>query len=421
MEAEKNENLKESGSSGNQKSWKKSKIILTVLKYIIKGFLAVLLILSTIFQLPWKIIALLAVILAVTTILPIHFRKWFWLAAGSAALILFVWILLPENNTGWRPFSFDKEIAAFDAKYEIPDEENAAFTYYQIFNNLELDPNLQIFFSDPNVSPLDKPWSSKNYPEMAECLNRYEEPIQKFILASKIEKCILPQVSHSDSFDSSNIFYKIRCCTFLLISSANNDIGDERFNDAIEKYASIFRFANQLCQFPSMTFESAIKDKALLPLIHYIMEGHPDSEHLSRVKDLLDNPEPNWILQWPIMLEPIKLSFKDKTAGATFEINSLGKIRFSRRPFFQNDQPEQNVNIYISGIKGKIRAILRWIFLPPSIKEIHQVVDKAFEEPYAMADPDYNWNKTESPNTYIKFNYKYFIRVLSQLLPPGRR
>ena len=87
------------------------------------------------FQAPWKIITLLAIILAACTVLPKQIRKWFWLSAGVVVLILIIWIFLPEDNEGWRPYTFDEELAAMEAKYAIPDEENAATIYNELMQS----------------------------------------------------------------------------------------------------------------------------------------------------------------------------------------------------------------------------------------------------------------------------------------------
>lgn len=396
-------------------SIKKSNMIVSILKFIGKGFLAILLILSIVFQLPWKVITLLAVILAACTILPVRFRKWFWLTAGSATLAVIIWIFLPEDNTGWRPYAFDKEIAAFEAKYKIPDDENAAFDYYDIFNSLVMDSNMGAFSLDPNLSSLDKPWSAENYPKMAAWLNGYKETIQKLILTSKIEKCILPPVPYADRFDFSDSLPKLRYCAFLLISSANNDIAEGRIDEAVEKYTSAFRMADQLHQFPSMTHVSvhwAIKEKTLRPLNRYLIEGHPDSEQLNKILKILNRPQNRWSSDWPAMLDPTKLSIKDKIAGITFETDDTGKLRYSRRPFFKNEGSEKNAgdSTYFSGVKGKIRATVRWAFFPPSPKAIDKIVDKGLEQPYAMANSDFKWDDTGSANTFLKLNYKYVIQ-----------
>ncbi|MHC4302589.1 MAG: hypothetical protein ACYS7Y_35460, partial [Planctomycetota bacterium] len=49
-----------------------------IMKWIGLGLLTLLIILALIFQAPWKITTLLAIILAACTALPKQMRKWFW-------------------------------------------------------------------------------------------------------------------------------------------------------------------------------------------------------------------------------------------------------------------------------------------------------------------------------------------------------
>ena len=47
-------------------------------------------------------------------------------------LAIIVWIFLPDDNKGWKPYQFDKELAQLQARYAVPDSENAAILYNQI-------------------------------------------------------------------------------------------------------------------------------------------------------------------------------------------------------------------------------------------------------------------------------------------------
>ena len=204
---------------------KKLGLIKKILKWIGKGILTLLLILSLIFQAPWKIIALLAVFFAACFILPKRMRKWFWRSVSAVVLILFIWVFLPEDDTGWRPYTFDEEIAAFRAKYAVPDEENAAFAYGEIFESLDIDTNQPEFFVRSSPSSQDEPWTSKDHPEMADWLKGHQDTIEKLMQASRKEKCVF-----SINFDpfqlpnNSTDFSNSRNCFYLLIVTANNDI-----------------------------------------------------------------------------------------------------------------------------------------------------------------------------------------------------
>ena len=165
----------------------------SVFRWLFVGLFAFLLIAAIIFQAPWKVIALLVVFLLACTALPGPLRKWFWLSVGAVVVALVVWVFLPDNNEGWRPYTFDEEVAALEAKYAIPDSENAALIYNQLLDTYDANA-FELGFMDPNVEDLTgrEPWSSKDYPQVAQWLQQHNNTIAKLLEASKIEKCRFP-------------------------------------------------------------------------------------------------------------------------------------------------------------------------------------------------------------------------------------
>ncbi|GAG84609.1 unnamed protein product, partial [marine sediment metagenome] len=116
---------------------KKSALFWRILKWIGLGLLTLLLIVAVIFQAPWKVITLLVIILAACTVLPKPVRKWFWLTAGVVVIALIIWVFLPERDGDWRPYTFDEELAAIEAKRAIPEEENAATIYNALLESYD--------------------------------------------------------------------------------------------------------------------------------------------------------------------------------------------------------------------------------------------------------------------------------------------
>ncbi|MHC4654485.1 MAG: hypothetical protein ACYS91_05630, partial [Planctomycetota bacterium] len=86
-----------------------------IYKWIGLTLLAILIILALFFQAPWKVTAFLLIVLAVCTVLPKPARKWFWLSVAAIVVLLIIWVFLPEDNEGWRPYTFDEELAAIEA------------------------------------------------------------------------------------------------------------------------------------------------------------------------------------------------------------------------------------------------------------------------------------------------------------------
>ncbi len=80
-----------------------------IIRWIWLVILSLLFIAGVVFQAPLKVLALVAIFLLACTILPLRWRKWFWVTVGIIILGLVLWIFLPESDEGWKPFTFGEE------------------------------------------------------------------------------------------------------------------------------------------------------------------------------------------------------------------------------------------------------------------------------------------------------------------------
>ena len=405
MEAKQNENIK------------KSKIIVSLLKYTGKGLLAILLILSIIFQLPWKVITLLAIFLAAGTILPGRFRKWFWLTAGSAALILTIWILLPEDNMGWRPYTFDKEIASYKAKYEIPDQENALAIYSLLISKKE-----NLFFDFPDLSQDDYTinhfWTTKEYPELADWLSNREDIIKVLFEGAKKDKCQFPidfQIEWPQI--TQDLLHVFRYSIEIAIRSANNDIAENHFEQAIEKYLCISKIARQISAQQNIfdyLYGTSLEYRALKQINMFVIEKEPAKEQLQLLLQTIDNVQNNWETDFKKMLEFDSLLLKSNFAR-TYEVNGKGRTRISRNP----EVPI--IEIYGHSIitgrfipdihPHKFNSVIAWFYLPFTPKKAADIFESNFSQCYQMAKPDFDWD-FEKPymDLHFVFNYSKLIK-----------
>ncbi|HEW79197.1 MAG TPA: hypothetical protein ENH34_04430, partial [Phycisphaerales bacterium] len=171
---------------------KKPGIFRRILKWIGLGLLALLLIAAIYFQAPWKVITLLVVLLLACTALPKPARKWFWLSVGVVVIALIIWVFLPDDSEGWRPYkyNFDKELASMETVRSIPNEQNAAAIYNKLLESYDanvLDPIS--LGADVFNSIYSGIWLSKEYPEAAKWLKGQQSTIETLLEAAKIEKC----------------------------------------------------------------------------------------------------------------------------------------------------------------------------------------------------------------------------------------
>lgn len=412
---------------------KKTGLLWRIFKWIGLCLLLLLLIASVFFQAPWKIITLLAIILTICTVLPKPYRKWFWLSAGAVVIALIFWIFLPEDNEGWRAYTFEKELAELEAKYTIPDEENAAFEYDEIFENLDINTNQPEFFVKSTPSSKDEPWLSKDHPETAEWFKVHQETIEKLLKASKKDECIfLPIKADFMSYgEYIERLPEIRQCAWFIISTANNDIAEGRIDAALEKYFCVIRMANHMYQQPAMLFHIVgfgVERLALEQLNQYLIQGQPGPKKLLLISNSIIGVENNWCTYWPRCLDFEKLYGKNMLCRIAYEKNSEGKVRLNRNILslrsilsITDDQFQQKYPPppYFRRKIYKAKTIFNWLNYPSSPEKLAKIIDAAYEQYHAMIEPDYDWSiepkKWDQAFKSINFrrasfNFKYFIQ-----------
>lgn len=410
---------------------KKTSIVKRVLKWIGLGLLALQLIAFIIFQAPWKFITLLVIILLACTILPKTLRKWFWLSVGVVIIALIIWVFLPADNEGWRPYTFDEELAALEAARSIPDSENAAIIYNQLLDNYDantFEPN----FMDDDLDDLTRrePWLSKDHPEVAQWLQQHNGTISKLLQASKIEKCRFPIVADTVSFGQHiKRFAPIRRWARLLIRAGNNDIADGRTNQAIEKYIAVLQMARHQCQQPTIIdvlVGIAIEAIATSQFKTFIVTGDVTEERLNVIEQALSDIKHDWSSDFPRILEGEKLMAKNMLCGILYEVNPQGKTRFSRDPraaITSQFAKDMSPTTYWQKKLTKVGIILGWFIMPSTPQKLSKIIDAAYEKYYAMTEPGFDWKKEprEFSITSIRLNYRRMMEMAYHTAEPVYR
>jgi hypothetical protein len=404
-------------TEGQRPQPKKHPLIKRIFKCLGLGLLVVLIFAALIFQAPWKVITLLVIILAACTILPKWARKWFWLSAAAAVIVLAVWVFLPDGDADWRPYTFDEELAALQAKYAVPDEENAALIYDKLFETMDPDPNEPEFFLQSKPSSTNEPWLSKNHPETAEWLKGYQSRIEKLLQAAQKDKCSFPIAAEPTSFaQHMHRLALMRRCTWLLLSAANNDIGDGRIDSGLERFLCLVRMGKHLRQQVSV-FECnvgpIIEGMGLTRLNRFVIENQPNARHLQLVSDSLNDLENNWHSDFSKVLEYDKLYCRN-VFGLFYEVGSDGGVRLSRDPVaairtqFPFWSPAQRHRKYPKAFTG-----LGWLFLPSTVQGAADIIDATYEKYRPMGDPDFDWDRERSElSPRFRLNYMFIIDCL---------
>ena len=413
-----------------KKEKKKTGIVRQIFKWLGLVLLSILLIAALIFQAPWKVITLLVIFLLACTALPKPYKKWFWLSAGAVVIVLIIWVSLPDDNKGWRPYTFDEELAALEAKYAIPDEENAAIIYNRL-----LEQEQQEGQNEPNVPEdyhqLDRfePWSSEDYPKVAQWLEGQQTKIETLLEASKVEKCAFPlNVNTINSGQRTDRLVAMRRWAYLLLCSANNDIAKGRSNKALEKYLAVLQMGKHQWQQPVLIdtlVGTALEALAFRQFTRFTVTGDATEEHLSVIEEALTEIKHDWSSDLPKILEFEKLLFNN-TLGMFYEVNPEGRTRLNRGSGLsfcgrlKCELPKRKAKRnYWRRKLIKASTIWAWFYMPSTPQKAGEIIDAGYERLYAMAEPDFDWQKgTEKPTKMFRPNYRYLVEHLAGILKP---
>ena len=399
---------------------KKRRIVRRIFKWLGLGLLASLILGALIYDAPWKVLALLLILLAAHTILPKGTVKWFWLSVATVVVVLIIWVFLPDEDGDWRPFTFDEELAALKAKYTVPDSENAALLYDKLFETLDIDSNAPEFFNRSKTPSTDGPWQSGDHPETADWLKGHQKTIDTLIEICRIEKCSFPIIAGLTDPEYMKYGPKMRKCAFLLLSSANNDTAEGRIDAGLEKYFCIIQMGRHIHQqhtLVDLLVGSAVEGLALKPLKRFMIEGEPGKEQLQLIANSLKTLENNWGPDFNRRLEYEKLLRKNMISFF-YEINQKGKIRFNRRNPTEVIKAwslqEVPTPTYARRKLTKASILIGWFFWPSTPHTVGKTIDSICEKYYAMADPDFDWGKKPPEiKPQLKLNYRCLIETLT--------
>jgi len=407
-----------------------------VSKRLFLALLVLLLIAGLVFQAPWKVITLLLIIFLACTVLPKPYRKWFWFSAAAAiVVVLIIWVFLPEDSEGWQTYTFDEELAALQAKYAIPDSQNAATIYNQLledFNDTSYYGNLPKEVQRKLL--IREPWSDQEHPELVKWLKSHQDTITTLIEASKVEKCRFPIYAYFANFSRSNEPRSaIRRWTFLLTTASNNDLGEGRIGQALEKSTAVLQMGKHWCQQPTtmdILVGMSIEALALRGFKTFVVNGDATEQQLDTIEQAVADIKHDWISDRLGILEYEKLMAKNQF-GEYYETDFSGRIRLSRDPrarirecmrdFVEGLSKEEGVKYrprlwinpnYWQRKLIKAKTILYWFYLPSKPQKGAEIIGALYEKYYKRAGADFDWKKEPEEISRFRLNFNYLIEHL---------
>ncbi len=358
--------------------------------------LAILLVAGLIFKAPWKVNTLLTILIITPTIIPRSIRKYIYLTFAIILLSLTAWVLLPEDNSGWEPYTFDRELAEFEARRAVPDDQNAALKYEKLYADYDLS-ELEFEIEIEGCLPDDLPRSVYQRQKsilIAGELGAYKPAINAILEITKLEDCRFPAAvtvaSLSEAMDRA---IRLNNLHKLLTYSADNDLRTGKPGDAIKKRLAILQLANHIYQQPlliEVLTGYALEGVAVAGLAPIIISEPITKEQLQTIDQAIGSINFVWEKDWSMIIRGEKLYAKNQRA-MFYERNSDGKIRYARYPQ-RFVAPEDKCTLGF-GLKKLFKAytIGYWFCMPPTPHSQAAEVEQHFQQYYQMADPNYPW------------------------------
>lgn len=211
-------------------------------------------------------------------------RKLLWPAAIVLAIIIVVLVFFRRNSR--ELLTIDEKLAAIEAARAIPDSENAAIIYNQLFAAWDAN-SFEAAFANKEIEWLTRtqPWQSKDYPEISDWLAAQQNTIAKLLEASKLEKCRFPIPTDLTQIGVMGLS-TFRQLAALLARAANNDFAEGRIDAVLEKHLCLIRMGNHFRQQPVMIdylVGIAIEATGLQGMASLIVESDVTETHLATI------------------------------------------------------------------------------------------------------------------------------------------
>jgi len=365
--------------------------------------------------LPGKL-TLFTIFLAALTILPKRFRKYFWLTVTCVVIAIAIWVFIPETDSDdWKPYTFDDELAALEAKRAIPDDQNAATIYNELLETYDSN-DYDMDFLPEKIEGLtyDKPWTDADSPELAKWIKDKDGTIELLTVAATFDQCYFPVNNNPYDMIEHDHLGSLRDWAQLLIRSVNYDLGQGLVDKGLNKTLSVFQIASHTYQQPSMIdylSAVAIEQITLSKLNRIIVEEPLSDEQLELIERHLQKQIFIWTEDWPGIIDYEKWFTKQTLLATSYQVNLDGKTRFTRDPkayirsvFPEEEWPEET---WLQKKLKKLFSISAW-FTMPSLPEAVEIIDDGYQAFYPMAKPDYIWKK-EPINTYVNFDFSAYL------------
>jgi len=381
--------------------------------------LGALLIAGLIVGAPWRINAVIGLLLANLIIIPRRLRICFDVIVGAVFIAVVVWVLSPDNDSQrWKPYTFDKEQALIEAERMIPPETDAASVYRTIFSEHDSGAfDYELLQFDPYCRTLSDAWSTDEYPTVAKWLDDHGRAIGMLLDAARLPQCRfnLPvtQLARDEQMLRLNVMQR---WAEVVLRSINKDLGEGRNDTAIEKIHAVRRMAAHLYQQQTMfdlPVGLRIERRVFRAANTLVMRCNPTEEQLSSIERSVQSVGDTFAGDWVKIFRNEKLFMKN-VAGLFYEINDRGGIRCSH-----NSIPSINAEFkmglhLIHHIRHapRVTALFLWFVLPHQPERVGKTIDRVFDRHFRLiSDASQSGMDYMSPLRDLQLNYKGVVEL----------
>lgn len=217
----------------------------------------------------------------------------------------------------WKYFSYElayKKLVAIETARAIPETENAERIYNKLLGYGVSPFEYDFQSKDVEDATLSKPWSGKDYPELAKWYEQKRDILNDLLQVSQIEQCRFPITSFTKGSDLRERRMKaMRTWTFYLVRAANKDIAEGRIEQALEKCFCLIRMGRHNRQQPlalDFSIGITIESMALKRMRTCILESDVTDENLRDIETAISQPNSEWSQDLDNMLAVEKIYVK---------------------------------------------------------------------------------------------------------------
>ncbi len=319
-----------------QTAFKVRQGFLWFLRFVSLFLLIAVLLLAITRKLPWKVTTVLALVPVLGITVPRKLLVWVWLLPLAGFIGIYIWIQLPgQSRSDWHAYQFETEREVLSADWQMAPDDNAAMQYEQVLADYGESVFGYHFMSRQGEdATFNGPWRSQEYPKLALWLKTFDEGIAQLLETSKMDRCRFAIVHDLKAMQAQQKrINQLKGWARLLLRSANLDLGEGRFEQALEKQLAVVRIAQHLYSQQSLFDQTGAFHIELLAsraLERTIIEHCNDPATLETIQAAFLELDSGWAKSWQAIVEREKLMVKN-IAGVFYEVNNDGRIRITRQ------------------------------------------------------------------------------------------